>query len=162
MKPTPPHDKVQSGDVICIASALGDLDAPPAAEGEYLAHCKHVRTVSDLRDGIDDGIKQIMERSGVSAEIQLEDLPFSAQATQQYGSQLSQMYQYALHDGHFFELLAIVDYKHFADLRVEYKKRFDAQLHAVGRIVEGDNTKVNYIENAFGTMPIASPWEHFC
>ncbi len=162
MKPIPHRDKAQLGDIICIAGALGDYDAKPAAEGEYLAHCQYVHAVTDLRDGVDAGIKRIMEYSGVSAEIQLEDLPFSAQAMQQYGSQLSRMYQFALHDGHFFELIATVHYKHFADLNVKYKKRFGKPLHAVGRIVEGDTTRVNYIENAFGAMPIGTPWEHFC
>ncbi len=155
-------DNPHPGDTICIAGALGDATATPAAERDYLAHCQYVHSVTDINDGIDISIKRIMERNGVSAEIQLEKLPFGNQATEQYGSQLSRLYQYALHEGHFYELLVIVNYKHFADLSVEYKKRFGAQLHAVGRIVEGDPTRVNYIENAFGAMSIGLSLEHFC
>ena len=162
MKPTPHTEKVQPGDTICIAGALGDSTATPAAAREYLAHCQYVHFATDINDGIDASIKRIMKRDGVSAEIQLENLPFGNLPMQQYGTSLSQLYQYALHDGHFFELLVIVDYKHFADLSVKYKERFGAQLHAVGRIVEGNNTKVNYTENAFGAMATPSPWEHFC
>ena len=155
-------DNPHPGDTICIAGALGDATATPAEERDYLAHCQYVHSVTDISDGIDTGIKRRMERNGVSAEIQLENLPFGNQATEQYGSQLSRMYQCALHDGHFFELIATVHYKHFADLNVKYKKRFGKPLHAVGRIVEGDTTRVNYIENAFGAMPIGTSWEHFC
>lgn len=157
-----PHSTSQPGDTICIAGELGDATATPAANREYLTHYQYVHAVTDINDGIDSGIKRIMERDGVSAEIQLENIPFGTQPIQQYGTSLSLLYKYALHEGHFYELLAIVDYKHFADLSVKYKKRFGTPLHAIGRIVEGDTTKVNYIENAFGAMPAALPWEHFC
>ncbi|MBO4772878.1 MAG: hypothetical protein J5595_10115 [Bacteroidales bacterium] len=152
----------QPGDIICIAGALGDSAAPCTEEGEYLAKCKHVHSVTTIYDGIDPAIKCIMELSGLSAEIRLDNLPFGNDLIQQFDSQLSQLYLHALHEGKVHELLATVQYKHFADFNDKYKKRFGTPLHAIGRIVEGDSTRVNYIENAFGAMPIGTSLEHFC
>ena len=161
MDTTHQYQQPQPGDIICIAGKLGQHTATPDAEAHYLAQSNCVHAITDIQDGIDTGIKRIMERNGVSAEIQLEDLPLGNTLTQQYGSQLSKLYQIALHDGHFFELIAAVHHAHFADLNAEYTRRFGITLHAIGHIVEGCATKVNYIENAFGAMPYGSLWEHF-
>lgn len=152
----------QPGDIICIAGALGDATSPCTEECVYLAQCEHVHMMAVLYDGIDPAIKRIMKHGGVSAEIQLEKIPFGDRLMQQYDSQLSKLYHLALHECDVHELLAIVHYKHFADFNVEYQKRFGTPLHAIGHIVEGDPTRVNYTENAFGAMPIDIPLEHFC
>ncbi|MCR5454232.1 MAG: thiamine-phosphate kinase [Bacteroidales bacterium] len=179
----------QIGDIICVTGDLGDSGAgleyilnpewnrdevatslikrhhypePRIEEGKYLAESKYVHSMMDLSDGLASDIKHILERSGVSAEIELENLPTSQLLQQKYGSQPSKLYHYALHGGEDYELLLTVDAKHFADLNVNYKKRFGKSLHAVGRITHGDPQHVQYIENGFGTMPLGSPWAHFC
>lgn len=179
----------QPGDVICVTGCLGDSGAgleyilnpdlprdstalklierhntptPRIKEGQLLAKSKYVHSMMDISDGIASDIKHIMERSNVSAEIELEKLPFGDLLQEKYGSQPSQMYHYALHGGEDYELLLTVDSRHFADLNAEYKKHFGTSLHAVGRITTGDTERVNYIENGFGTTPLGSPWAHFC
>jgi thiamine-monophosphate kinase len=179
----------QPGDIVCVTGALGDSGAgleyilapdkerdstanalirrhlhPTSRieEGKFLARCKYVHSMMDLSDGLASDIKHILERSGVSADIELDKLPTSPLLQQKYGNSPSKLYHYALHGGEDYELLVTVDSKHFADLNVEYQKRFGTALYAVGRIVCGDPQHVNYIENGFGTMPIGSSWEHFC
>ena len=179
----------QVGDVVCVTGALGDSGAgleyilnpmalrddtaetlikrhyqptPRIKEGVFLAKSQYVHSMMDISDGLASDIKHILERSGVSAEIQLDKLPTSPSLQKKFGSQPSKIYHYALHGGEDYELLLTVNPKHFADLNVQYNKMFGTALYAVGSIVNGDPQHVNYIENGFGTMPMGTPWEHFC
>ena len=179
----------QVGDIICVTGALGDSGAglqyilhpemerdataislvnrhhhpePRIEEGKFLAASGYVHSMMDLSDGLASDIKHILSRSGVSADVELENLPTSHLLQEKYDTQPSQLYHYALHGGEDYELLLTVDAKHFADLNVDYQKKFGRPLHAVGRITNGDPQHVNYIENGFGTVPTGSPWEHFC
>ena len=154
--------KAYPGDIIGIAGAIGGSPTPLDKEGDFLSHCKHVHSTAILSDGLHPAIRNIMERSGVSAEIQLENLPFGPQMMHNHGSQPSTLYQLALHDGHFHEILVAADPKQFADLAADFQKRFGESLHAIGRIVNGDPQRVNYIENGFGAIEFAPQWEHLC
>lgn len=179
----------QNGDIICVTGALGDSGAglqyilhpewerdataaklikrhhfpePCIEEGIFLAGNEQVHSMMDISDGLASDIKHILERSGVSAEIELENLPTSPLLQQKYGNQPSQIYHYALHGGEDYELLLTVDAKYFADIAIQYAKKFGKKLYPVGRITNGDPQHVQYIENGIGAMPTGSPWEHFC
>ena len=182
------RDNAQIGDIICVTGSLGDSGAgldyilhpewkrdemanafiyhhhhpyPRIWAGKFLAQSGCVHAMMDLSDGLASDIKHILARSGVSAEIELENLPASLNLRCKYGSQPSKMYHYMLHGGEDYELLLTVDAKHFADLKAKYQPKF-GWLSAIGRIIKGDPQHVRYIENGIDTTPIGSPWEHFC
>ncbi|MBO7463412.1 MAG: hypothetical protein J6T96_12530 [Bacteroidales bacterium] len=162
--------KALPGDVICVTGRLGkpygnegDQSPTPLSEKRtFLLQSKYVHSLTMLSNGLDAELKVITNRSNVSAEIELENIPFSDAMMKEYGSHLSQLYQTVLHGDNNKELLLTVDSIHFADLNAQYYEKFGEKLLAFGRIVNGDPNHINYIENGFGLMSIGSQWEHLC
>ncbi len=177
------------GDIICVTGALGDSGAgleyvlnpalerdeiavelikrhhrpvPRVEEGKFLAQRPEAHSMMDISDGVASDLPHILERSSVSAEVELENLPVSDLLQNKYGSQPSKLYHYALHGGEDYELLLTVDSRYYADLSAGFEKKFGKPLCAIGRIVAGDECKARYIENGFGMMPGGAPWSHFC
>jgi thiamine monophosphate kinase len=149
-------------DIICLTGMLGASSKAYIKKMEFLSLCKHVHIFNELSEGIDKALKFMLEKSGVSAEIQLEDIPFGRGPMKKYGSQPSRLYQYALHESNDNELILTVDPKHFADVSADYQQKTGTPLRAIGRIVNGDPQHINYIENAFPATQLNIPWEHFC
>ena len=158
------------GDIICVTGRLGkpygnegdQSPTPLSAKRTFLLQSKHVHSLTTLSNGLDAELKVITNRSGVSAEIELENIPFSDAMMKEYGSHLSQLYQTVLHSDVKQELLLTVDSIHFAALNARYYEKFGEKLLAFGRIVNGDPNHINYIENGFGLMTNGSQWEHLC
>lgn len=149
-------------DIICLSGKIGSSQRGTIKKIEYMTLCKYVHVFNDMCDGINESLKYILNLSGVSAEIQLEDIPFAQSLVKQYGSQPSRLYKKALYEGDDDVMLLTIDPKYFADVSIDYQIRFGAPLHAIGRIVNGDPQHINYIENAFPTMQFNIPGEHFC
>lgn len=158
------------GDIICVTGPLGkpyenegdQSPTPLSAKRTFLLQSKHVHSLTTLSNGLDAELKVITNRSGVSAEIELENIPFSDAIMKEYGSHLSQLYQTVLHSDVKQELLLTVDFIHFADLNARYYEKFGEKLFDFGRIINGDPNHINYIENGFGLMTNVSRWEHLC
>ncbi|MBO7565719.1 MAG: hypothetical protein J6T60_01300 [Bacteroidales bacterium] len=158
------------GDIICVTGRLGkpyenggdQSPTPLSAKRTFLLQSKHVHSLTTLSNGLDAELKVITNRSGVSAEIELENIPFSDAMMKEYGSHLSLLYQTVLHSDVKQELLLTVDSIHFADLNARYYEKFGEKLFDFGHIINGDPNHINYIENGFGLMSIGSQWEHLC
>ncbi|MDH2926913.1 thiamine-phosphate kinase [Lonepinella koalarum] len=119
-----------------------------------LSHC-----ALDLSDGLVGDLGHILQRSGVSAVLNLQDLPCSAALVNLYGRQQAE--QFALQGGEDYELCFTVP-NHKKALLDQYLAPLKVPYTCIGRIVE-KNPQQNIIYQRQGKMVDLqiSSFEHF-
>ncbi len=158
------------GDIVAVGGTLGESAAGlrdilagrfdtanahihrnPAAqvsEGEWLGSRAEVHSMIDLSDGLASDLAHILKASCVGAEIDLDAIPTTVPV------------ELAVTGGEDYKLLFTVASERWDTLRNDFRKRFGAEPHPVGRITEG-LPKILWMEKG---SPVAKNWrgfEHF-
>lgn len=136
----------QAGDWIGVTGHLGGSIAgkhlrftPRLAEAEYLARSFRVHSMIDISDGLLQDLEHILEASRVSADIFLDQIPYSPGIFKTFREALG----HALSDGEDFELLLTVSEEDKRRLEKKWKRKFPkVPLSWIGRIrkARGKNT----------------------
>ena len=97
---------------------------PQVEEGLWLGMRQEVHAMMDLSDGLASDLRHILDRSGVGAEVHLEQIPVAE------GSDL----RTAACGGEDYKLLFTADAEGAGRLETAFLQRFGTPLHPLGRI----------------------------
>jgi thiamine-monophosphate kinase len=127
---------------------------PRIAEGQLLV--KHnIRTAIDVSDGFLADLRHIYKSSGVSARVNVDNLPIFPPATQVYGERALHM---ALSGGEDYELIFTGN---AADIET-IKKEAACPITIVGEINEGQPGEISLLDIDGNPVNITeSGWDHF-
>lgn len=118
---------------------------PQVEGGQWLGGRAEVRSMIDLSDGLASDLVHILRASGVGAEIELSTIPAPVST------------ELAVTGGEDYKLLLTVAPEAFANLAEEYRARFGAPLHCIGRITAATPC-IQWLENG---EPVAKQWRGF-
>lgn len=144
------RSEARVGDVVAVSGPLGGSaaglrhllagqhDTPQAAthrtptarieEGVWLGGEEAVHAMMDLSDGLASDLRHILERSSVSAEVEVERIPTAEGAT----------LEEALCGGEDYQLLLTLDAARFEEVAARFEAQFGTPLHAVGHILAAE------------------------
>ena len=128
------------------AAAVHRNPRPQVAEGIWLGRRHEVHAMMDISDGLASDIRHIMERSGVGAAIDTERIPAAADAD----------IRTAACAGEDYVLLLTADCAGAERLAADFRARFGAPLHPVGRITKSG--ELEWLENG---VPLPLDWHGF-
>ena len=97
------------------------------AEGIWLGSRPEVRAMMDLSDGLASDLKHILDRSGVGAEVAVEQIPAAPGAD----------VRMAACSGEDYKLLLTAAPEAAERLAADFRIRFGTPLHPIGRITSG-------------------------
>ena len=100
---------------------------PQVAEGIWLGSRPEVRAMMDLSDGLASDLKHILDRSGVGAEVAVEQIPAAPGAD----------VRMAACSGEDYKLLLTAAPEAAERLAADFRIRFGTPLHSIGRITSG-------------------------
>ena len=100
---------------------------PQVAEGIWLGSRPEVRAMMDLSDGLASDLKHILDRSGVGAEVAVEQIPAAPGAD----------VRMAACSGEDYKLLLTAAPEAAERLAADFRIRFGTPLHPIGRITSG-------------------------
>ncbi len=106
-------------------AAVHRRPVPQVQEGEWLGGRTEVRSMIDLSDGLASDLVHILRASEVAAEIELSAMPTPVAI------------EFAVAGGEDYKLLFTVAPDRYARMAEDYRERFGAALHPIGRIVAG-------------------------
>lgn len=177
------RSKSVPGDVVCVSGPLGDSAAglhfvlnpsisrsadaidlikrhhapkPRILLGESLVALPQIHSVMDISDGIASDIRHILDRSNVSAVIELDKIPYSPLMQKVFGDNPAQMRNFALCGGEDYELLFTVDGKWFTDSWAKSKG-----VHAIGYITDAPDNQLIYTEYGMPVNGFGNGFDHF-
>ena len=107
------------------AAAVHRNPQPQVAEGIWLGSRPEVRAMMDLSDGLASDLKHILDRSGVGAEVAVEQIPAAPGAD----------VRMAACSGEDYKLLLTAAPEAAERLAAEFAARFGSPLHPIGRII---------------------------
>lgn len=162
----------QPGDSVCVSGLLGDSPGglqvilnklqsteatgyliekhhqpePRLAEGAFLINEPGVRAMMDISDGIASDLNHILKASGVSANIQLEQIPLSEQLKTVSAENLFNAIELAVGGGEDYELLLTVDSQLLENIQQKFQEQFGKPLYCIGTITEG-STGISWFQN---------------
>ena len=151
------------GDAVCVTGNLGDsagglqvilnnltmvgehdylrlkhhLPEPRLKEGMFLAVNLSVHAIIDISDGIASDLKHVLNASGVSAHIQLDELPLSEQLVSVANKQGWNAIDLAVGGGEDYELLFTVAQDNLHFIQKEFQKKFNKSIFQIGSIMAG-------------------------
>lgn len=152
------------GDVIAVTGLLGDSGAglqlllddhalddeakralvdahhqpsPHLVEGQWLSQQTAIHAMMDVSDGLDSDLRHIMDRSGVGAVIDLDQIPLSPALRKVCATCKWSPTEFAVAAGEDYCLLCTIDGDAFKRIACAYARRFARPLFPIGRIVEG-------------------------
>jgi thiamine-monophosphate kinase len=139
------RSSAKTGDAIFVTGELGGSRAgkhlefePRLAEARWLAEHFRIHAMIDLSDGLAGDLRQLLQASGVGAELLKTAVPVSRAARLQAraGSSARPAFAAALTDGEDFELLFTIAGSDAVKLLDAWKKRFPGlKLSCIGKIV---------------------------
>lgn len=151
-------DGAKPGDAIIVTGAFGGsilghhIDFVPRCRlAERFASQYSINAATDVSDSLSFDLDQMCQLSGCGAELELENIPVSAAATElatTHGERSA--LEHALHDGEDFELIFAVPSKHVAHIMGD--GHFGTELTVVGHFVAGTN--VNSIQRDGSKTPL--------
>jgi len=177
----------QEGDFICVPDPLGDSAGglqiilnqlpeedeaaanllrqhyrpyPRIKEGRFFGKHQAVHAMLDISDGINSDLKHILNASGVSAELYMENIPVSQdlrQAAAQYSWNIPEL---ALSGGEDYSLLLTVAPGAFAEVAERFQVLFHRPLYAIGKIRAG-KPEIHFLQEGRETDPIKNGYTHF-
>lgn len=100
---------------------------PQVAEGIWLGSRPEVRAMMDLSDCLASDLKHILDRSGVGAEVAVEQIPAAPGAD----------VRMAACSGEDYKLLLTAAPEAAERLAADFRIRFGTPLHSIGRITSG-------------------------
>ena len=109
------------------AAAVHRNPQPQVAEGIWLGSRPEVRAMMDLSDGLASDLKHILDRSGVGAEVAVEQIPAAPGAD----------VRMAACSGEDYKLLLTAAPEAAERLAADFRIRFGTPLHPIGRITSG-------------------------
>ena len=109
------------------AAAVHRNPQPQVAEGIWLGSRPEVRAMMDLSDGLASDLKHILDRSGVGAEVAVEQIPAAPGAD----------IRMAACSGEDYKLLLTAAPEAAERLAADFRIRFGTPLHPIGRITSG-------------------------
>jgi thiamine-monophosphate kinase len=137
----------KTGDAIFVTGELGGSLAekhlefePHLAEARWLAEHFSIHAMLDLSDGLAGDLRQVLQVSGVGAELLKSAIPVSraAKLRAKQGSAAKPAFAAALTDGEDFELLFTIAGQDAVKLLDAWRKKFpDLRLSCIGKIVAG-------------------------
>lgn len=160
------------GSIICVTGFLGDSAAgfkiiseriartsaskaliqrhyqprPQIQEGHWFSQFSAVQAMMDISDGLRSDIQKIMTESNCGAEIQIENLPASAElleVSEQFGFDPLPL---MTSGGEDYCLLVILDAQKEVMIRQEFKERFNRPLYPIG-VIKTAEDGLNFIKN---------------
>jgi thiamine-monophosphate kinase len=171
------------GDLICVTGYLGDSAAglqmilydltqdeaksklvkqhlephPHVSQGKWLSEHNAVHAMMDVSDGISSDLGHILKASGVSATIQLENIPLSNELKELARDQNWNPYEIALSGGEDYVLLFTIDKNQYREISNLYSEKFSMPLYNIGYITKGepkitykqDNTVINNLKKGY-------------
>ncbi len=103
---------------------------PRLEQGRWLRH--RVTAMIDVSDGLLSDLRQLLQRSGVGAELYLHRIPISAAARRIHDGRTPLIH--ALSDGEDYELLFTVSPRHAEHVLRAWRRRFSLRCSPIGRI----------------------------
>jgi len=153
------RSQAKPGDFICCTGFLGDSGAGLhlllhhemnhplieahvrprlyLKEGQWLAQQTSVHAMMDISDGIASDLKHIMKASHCGAELNINQLPISADLKQMALKMNGLAEDFALHAGEDYCLLLTIDKEDYARLSQAYEAHFKTPLFLLGTMTEG-------------------------
>ncbi|MDU8923899.1 thiamine-phosphate kinase [Pasteurellaceae bacterium LIM206] len=132
---------------------------PRIALGKMLAEQRLARAALDLSDGLVGDLGHILDRSGVSAVLNLQDLPCSDALLALYGREQAELM--ALQGGEDYELCFTVPDEKKAAL-TDYLSGLDVPCRCIGRIVARNPARpIQYYRHGEPVDLTVSGFEHF-
>ncbi|MTI89184.1 MAG: thiamine-phosphate kinase [Balneolaceae bacterium] len=174
------------GDVICVTGCLGDsagglqllLDEiplnnehkgllekhhqpePRVKEALFLSSFEGVHAMMDISDGIASDLSHILNASGVSAKVCLEDIPLSDELKSISQKNKWDALGLALGGGEDYELLFTVQKDKLTAVQQEFEERFETPLYPIGGIEEGA-TEIRWMKESREVRMSNKGFTHF-
>ncbi|MBR4995517.1 MAG: thiamine-phosphate kinase [Alistipes sp.] len=119
-------------------------------EGVWLGECGEVHAMMDLSDGLASDLCHILKASHCAAEVYVEQIPARECDVES-----------AVCGGEDYKLLFTVSSDSAAEFEQDFEARFGFRPYAVGRIVEGEDESIRWIENGTEINPQWRGFSHF-
>lgn len=169
------RNAAQAGDTILVSDRLGAsaaglrdllagrLDTPladrhrlPAPEieaGAWLGTREEVHAMMDLSDGLQSDLRHILNRSGVSAAVELVQLPLDEGVT----------LNDAVAGGEDYKLLLTASSERSEELCRAFEEHFHRPLYPIGRIIPTTtpNSTIHWLTNGNPTPLVWHSFNHF-
>jgi thiamine-monophosphate kinase len=180
------RSQAQPGDIVCVTGNLGDSGAglrllleqktrakdadalvarhhrPDAhvKEGQWLGGRTAVHAMMDVSDGIDSDLRRIMERSGCGVDVNLEQLPLSAELKRICDQYEWDARELAVAGGEDYCLLLTADPAGFTELTNDFAAAFGRPLAAIGQVT-GEKGRLRYLDKGKPSSLENHGWDHF-
>lgn len=177
------RNAARPGDLVCVAGNLGDSAAglqlllnktdytaeeesliythhhpkPFVKEGSWLGTQKGVHAMMDVSDGIASDLKHILEASGVSAHVDVMQLPVSLTLREICEANGWNALEFAASGGEDYALLLTIDTVEFAGISPRFNSLFGRELKVIGRIEHG-TPRIDWL---YDREAIDVDWEGF-
>ena len=176
----------KAGDIICCTSNLGDsgggflalssgIDAfadeefllkrhhepyPEISAGKWLALAEGAGAMIDISDGLLSDLSHILKASGVSAFLNLQDIPISFELKRSAERHGWDSLELALNGGEDYCLLLTVNKDNFKDVSEGFLKTFGRPLFPLGGIESG-NGSIRFVKEGKEVNLSGKPFSHF-
>jgi len=174
------------GDIICCTSNLGDSGGgflalssgipaladekfllkrhyepyPEISAGKWLVRAGSVGAMIDVSDGLLSDLSHILKASGVSAFLNLQDIPISPELRRSAEKHGWDSLELALNGGEDYCLLLTVNRDNFKNISDGFFKTFARPLFAIGGIEQGDG-KIRFLKDGKEVDLPGKPFSHF-
>ncbi|MCL1910795.1 MAG: thiamine-phosphate kinase [Leptospirales bacterium] len=174
------------GDIICCTSNLGDsgggflvlssgIDAlsdeefllkrhyepyPEISAGKWLGSAEGAGAMIDISDGLLSDLSHIVKESGVSAFLNLQDIPISPELRRSAERHGWDSLELALNGGEDYCLLLTVNRDNFKKVSEGFLKTFARPLFAIGEIEKG-NGGMRFLKDGKEVDLPGKPFSHF-
>lgn len=126
--------------------------------GKLLAEQQISHCALDLSDGLIGDLTHILQASGKSAVINLQDLPCSEELIRSYGREQAE--KMALQGGEDYELCFTIPYENKVLLE-KYQADFGVKVTCIGKIIEPQSEPVFFQKNGENIELQLHSFEHF-
>ena len=177
----------KENDMICVTGSLGDSGAglkilleniktdentaslvswhnrpePAIKEGLWLGQKKGVHAMMDISDGIASDLQHILNKSGVSATIDMDKLPLSDALIQTCDKNRWDATELAITGGEDYRLLLTVNASDIDSLTKQYNRIFSDPLTTVGQITGDSHKSIKWLKSNNLHTPGKGGFNHF-
>lgn len=136
---------------------------PRLREGQLLGQSGRVHAMVDVSDGILADLRHICEASGLGAELNVADLPFSPECVTVASAAGASPEKWVLSGGEDFELLFTVSPQDAVEIKERLQRETGTACHVIGRMKGRESGMVLISPDGQRTPVSTGPqgWEHF-